>query len=94
MTMGSAEHWLLPLAVAWDLLLGEPPVRLHPVVGMGNVARAFERCAPAEGSERFTGRGSPDDIVLFKSNGLAAWDVAIGARAIELAAKKKVGKRL
>jgi ornithine cyclodeaminase/alanine dehydrogenase-like protein (mu-crystallin family) len=40
------------------------------------------------------GRSSPDDIVLFKSNGLAAWDVAIGARATELARKKKVGKRV
>jgi alanine dehydrogenase len=40
------------------------------------------------------GRSSPDDIVVFKSNGIAAWDVAIGATAIELARKKKVGKRL
>ena len=45
-------------------------------------------------SGELPGRSSPDDIVLFKSNGLAAWDVAIGARAIELAAKKKVGKRV
>jgi alanine dehydrogenase len=40
------------------------------------------------------GRSSPDDIVLFKSNGLAAWDVAIGAKAIELARKQKVGTTL
>jgi len=40
------------------------------------------------------GRQSPDDIVVFKSNGLAAWDVAIGAVALEKARKKKVGKRL
>jgi ornithine cyclodeaminase/alanine dehydrogenase-like protein (mu-crystallin family) len=40
------------------------------------------------------GRSSPDDITLFKSTGLAAWDVAIGAKAIELARKKKVGKKL
>jgi alanine dehydrogenase len=40
------------------------------------------------------GRSSPDDIVVFKSNGIAAWDVAIGATAIELAREKKVGKRL
>jgi alanine dehydrogenase len=45
-------------------------------------------------SGEIPGRSSPDDIVLFKSNGIAAWDVAIGARAIELAAKKKVGKRV
>ena len=31
-----------------------------------------------------TGGSSDDDIVLFKSNGLAAWDVAIGAAAVEL----------
>jgi alanine dehydrogenase len=40
------------------------------------------------------GRSSPEDIVLFKSNGLAAWDVAIGAKAIELARKHKVGKKV
>jgi ornithine cyclodeaminase/alanine dehydrogenase-like protein (mu-crystallin family) len=40
------------------------------------------------------GRSSPEDIVLFKSTGLAAWDVAIGAKAIELARKKKVGKKV
>jgi ornithine cyclodeaminase/alanine dehydrogenase-like protein (mu-crystallin family) len=32
------------------------------------------------------GRQSDDDIVLFKSNGLAAWDVAAAARVVELAA--------
>jgi alanine dehydrogenase len=26
-----------------------------------------------------SGRSSPSDVVLFKSNGLAAWDVALGA---------------
>ena len=31
------------------------------------------------------GRGAPEDIVLFKSNGLAAWDLAVGARVVELA---------
>ena len=40
------------------------------------------------------GRSSPDDIVLFKSTGLAAWDVAIGAKAIEKARKQKVGKKV
>jgi alanine dehydrogenase len=32
-----------------------------------------------------SGRSSPDDIVLFKSNGLATWDVAAGALALEKA---------
>jgi alanine dehydrogenase len=37
------------------------------------------------------GRQSPDDIVLFKSNGLAAWDVAIGGVALEKAREQGVG---
>ena len=40
------------------------------------------------------GRGSPDDVVVFKSNGLAAWDVAIGAAALQRAHEKKVGQEL
>ena len=31
------------------------------------------------------GRASDDDITLFKSNGLAAWDLAVAARVVELA---------
>src|SRR5207253_2897430 len=37
------------------------------------------------------GRQSDDDIVLFKSNGIAAWDVAIGAAALERARERGVG---
>jgi ornithine cyclodeaminase/alanine dehydrogenase-like protein (mu-crystallin family) len=33
------------------------------------------------------GRQSDEDIVVFKSNGLAAWDIAVAARAVELAAR-------
>jgi alanine dehydrogenase len=40
------------------------------------------------------GRQSPDDIVVFKSNGLAAWDVAIGAVALEKARERKAGMPL
>jgi len=32
------------------------------------------------------GRESDDDIVVFKSNGLAAWDLAAAARVVELLA--------
>jgi alanine dehydrogenase len=38
------------------------------------------------------GRQSDDDIVLFKSNGIAAWDVAIAARAVELARERGIGR--
>jgi alanine dehydrogenase len=37
------------------------------------------------------GRQADDDIVVFKSNGLAAWDVAIGSLALERARERGVG---
>jgi len=40
------------------------------------------------------GRQSPDDIVVFKSNGLAAWDVAVAAAAVERARERGAGTEL
>jgi alanine dehydrogenase len=40
------------------------------------------------------GRHSDEDVVVFKSNGLAAWDVAIGAVALERARQAGVGREL
>jgi ornithine cyclodeaminase/alanine dehydrogenase-like protein (mu-crystallin family) len=40
------------------------------------------------------GRQADDDIVVFKSNGLAAWDVAIGAAAVDRARERGVGLEL
>jgi alanine dehydrogenase len=40
------------------------------------------------------GRESPDDIVVFKSNGIAAWDIAAGAAAFEHARERGVGTAL
>jgi ornithine cyclodeaminase/alanine dehydrogenase-like protein (mu-crystallin family) len=40
------------------------------------------------------GRQSSEDIVLFKSNGIAAWDVAAGALALERARERGVGTEL
>ena len=40
------------------------------------------------------GRQSDEDIVVFKSNGLAAWDVALGAEAVRLARERGVGTQL
>jgi alanine dehydrogenase len=45
-------------------------------------------------SGELQGRADPEDIILFKSNGIAAWDVAIGARAVQLARKQKIGREL
>jgi alanine dehydrogenase len=40
------------------------------------------------------GRQSDDDIVVFKSNGLAAWDIAIAAVALERARERGVGQEV
>jgi ornithine cyclodeaminase/alanine dehydrogenase len=40
------------------------------------------------------GRGSDDDIVVFKSNGLAAWDVAAAAAVVERARERGAGREL
>jgi alanine dehydrogenase len=40
------------------------------------------------------GRLSPDDIVVFKSNGIAAWDVAVAAAVVERARERGVGTEL
>jgi ornithine cyclodeaminase/alanine dehydrogenase-like protein (mu-crystallin family) len=45
-------------------------------------------------SGEIAGRQSDDDIVLFKSNGLAAWDVALGAEALRRARERGVGVTL
>jgi alanine dehydrogenase len=40
------------------------------------------------------GRQADEDIVLFKSNGIAAWDVAVGSRVLEHARERGVGREL
>jgi ornithine cyclodeaminase/alanine dehydrogenase-like protein (mu-crystallin family) len=45
-------------------------------------------------SGELPGRQTEDDIVLFKSNGLAAWDVAIGASALARARERGLGAEL
>jgi ornithine cyclodeaminase/alanine dehydrogenase-like protein (mu-crystallin family) len=40
------------------------------------------------------GRAAADDIVVFKSNGIAAWDVAVAARVVALARERGAGLEL
>ena len=40
------------------------------------------------------GRASDEDVVLFKSNGLAAWDVAAAAAVVERAREAGAGREL
>jgi alanine dehydrogenase len=45
-------------------------------------------------SGELPGRQSPDDITVFKSNGIASWDVAVAAAVVEQARERKVGTEL
>ncbi len=45
-------------------------------------------------SGELSGRAQDDDIVVFKSNGLAAWDLAAAARVVELARERGAGREL
>jgi ornithine cyclodeaminase/alanine dehydrogenase-like protein (mu-crystallin family) len=45
-------------------------------------------------SEEVVGRHSDADIVVFKSNGIAAWDVALGGEAVRRARDRGVGREL
>jgi len=40
------------------------------------------------------GRQSPDDIIVFKSNGIAAWDIAVAAAVVERARERNAGTQL
>jgi len=40
------------------------------------------------------GRQSPEDIVVFKSNGVASWDVAVAAAVVERARERGVGREV
>jgi alanine dehydrogenase len=40
------------------------------------------------------GRQKDEDIVVFKSNGLAAWDLAIGSLAVERARERGIGRQV
>jgi ornithine cyclodeaminase/alanine dehydrogenase-like protein (mu-crystallin family) len=43
---------------------------------------------------RIPGRSDNEQITLFKSNGIAIWDVAVAARVFELAQEKQLGLRI
>ena len=45
-------------------------------------------------SNKFPGREGVEEITLFKSSGIAIWDVAVGARVVELAVARGIGKKI
>jgi ornithine cyclodeaminase/alanine dehydrogenase-like protein (mu-crystallin family) len=45
-------------------------------------------------AEEVAGRQSDEDVVVFKSNGLAAWDVAVAVAAVERAHEAGIGREV
>jgi ornithine cyclodeaminase len=45
-------------------------------------------------ADEVAGRQSDEDIVVFKSNGLAAWDVAVAVAAVERAREAGIGREV
>lgn len=84
-TVGSAESQptlsdamteranVIALAVALDLLMGEPPERWHPVVGMGRLVERLERLAPREGPARQLIFGATMEAACLAAAALPAW---------------------
>ncbi|MEW6269248.1 MAG: cobalamin biosynthesis protein [Thermodesulfobacteriota bacterium] len=79
-TMPSAAALLL--ALAWDLMLGEPPARVHPVVWMGRVVAAAVRWAPSGRPRLELAYGAALALVVPGAVALAAYALlALLARA-------------
>ncbi len=64
---------MIALAVALDLLMGEPPERWHPVVGMGRLVEKLERRAPKEGPTRQLLYGGAMEVACLTAAVLPAW---------------------
>ena len=54
----------------------------------------YDRILDAVVAGEVPGRQSDGDIVVFKSNGLAAWDVAVAAKVVELARAAGAGREV
>lgn len=61
-------------------------LRGHTVIAWKDIIRADRRGVVVRDG------ASDDDIAAFTSNGLAAWAVAVGAKALRRARKRRVGR--
>ena len=75
----------LVLAVAWDVLLGEPPARLHPVVGMGRAIDLALRWSPRGRPPVELLYGAMIALVLPTTCALAAWALLAGLANVPVA---------
>jgi adenosylcobinamide-phosphate synthase len=54
----SSDLTMLAVALAWDLLFGDPPNAIHPVAWMGRLASALVKRAPTTGRARQLAAGA------------------------------------
>ena len=75
---------VLALAVAIDLLFGEPPARIHPTVLIGRTISAAERRAPAADAapEPQVAYGAVVAVLVPAAWGALAWAVSAGLREL------------
>lgn len=76
---GVPDALLFGLALAWDLVLGEPPARWHPVVWIGTATRWLERAAPRDGRAARLAYGAL--LALVVSGGAAVLTALLLCRA-------------
>ncbi len=70
--MSSNRVKVIALAIGLDLLLGEPPERVHPVVGMGQLVDRIEKRAPRDGAARQLAYGGIMEAVCLAAATLPA----------------------
>ncbi len=88
------EHLaVLVLAIAWDLVLGEPPSAIHPVVWMGKAIKLLESWAPEQKVEALF-HGAAMTLLVTVAFGGGAFIVMSYLRGISLVAYVLVGAYL
>ena len=89
----SDDLYLLTLAVLLDLVIGEPPARIHPTVWIGRTVSWADRLSPREGGRALLA-GALAVLVITVLWGGAAYFTAVGLREAHSLAYILVGAAL
>ncbi|PKB84163.1 MAG: cobalamin biosynthesis protein CobD [SAR202 cluster bacterium Io17-Chloro-G9] len=89
----SDDFYLLALAVLLDLVVGEPPARIHPTVWIGRTVSRADRLSPREGWRGLLA-GALMVLVITALWGGAAYFAALGLREAHSLAYILVGAAL
>lgn len=76
---------VLGLAVAIDVMLGDPPNRFHPVAWMGNAIARARRAAPQQGNVKRFIYGGLFLVMGFTTVGLIGWAIDRGCTKMPVA---------